>query len=218
MTSVRRELTLKPLKPVLERASGMRIFEGDEIVTALEERGFTGIHRRLSGMVQFVGGRLAGASSQAALLRAVAPSQALGLAQARRRAVAESARVGLDFGDALLGRREDRLDLDPIAVGDRDRPDRADLGLERRYRDLERDALDLRGIDTAALGEQIVCRSLDLLLGRKTDPVCLTQELDLRLRLRDARRKPLVLLVSTSAPGHGHGQDAAQNATAAGGR
>ncbi|HEY8001571.1 MAG TPA: methyltransferase domain-containing protein [Solirubrobacterales bacterium] len=59
MTSVRRELTLKPLKPVLERASGMRIFEGDEIVAALEQRGFTGIHRRLSGMVQFVGGRLA---------------------------------------------------------------------------------------------------------------------------------------------------------------
>ena len=55
MTSVRRELTVRPLKPVLERASGMRIFEGDEIVTALEGRGFTGIHRRLSGMVQFVG-------------------------------------------------------------------------------------------------------------------------------------------------------------------
>jgi SAM-dependent methyltransferase len=59
MTSVRRELTLRPLKPVLERASGMRIFEGDEIVGALEERGFTGIHRRLSGLIQFVGGRLA---------------------------------------------------------------------------------------------------------------------------------------------------------------
>ena len=58
MTSVRRELTLRPLKPVLERASGIRIFEGEEIVAALEERGFTGIHRRLSGMVQFVGGRL----------------------------------------------------------------------------------------------------------------------------------------------------------------
>ena len=58
MTSVRRELTLRPLKPVLERASGMRIFEGDEIVAALEQRGFTGIHRRLSGLVQFVGGRL----------------------------------------------------------------------------------------------------------------------------------------------------------------
>ena len=59
MTSVRRELTARPLKPVLERASGMRIFEGDEIAAALEQRGFTGIHRRLSGMVQFVGGRLA---------------------------------------------------------------------------------------------------------------------------------------------------------------
>jgi ubiquinone/menaquinone biosynthesis C-methylase UbiE len=58
MTSVRREMTLKPLKPLLERASGMVIFEGDEIVAALEQRGFTGIHRRLSGMVQFVGGRL----------------------------------------------------------------------------------------------------------------------------------------------------------------
>ncbi len=59
MTSVRRELTLRPLKPLLERASGVRIFEGDEIVAALEQRGFTGIHRRLSGLVQFVGGRLA---------------------------------------------------------------------------------------------------------------------------------------------------------------
>jgi hypothetical protein len=36
----------------------MRIFEGDEIVGALEQRGFTDIHRRLSGMAQFVGGRL----------------------------------------------------------------------------------------------------------------------------------------------------------------
>ncbi len=59
MTSVRREVTLKPLKPVLERASGIRIFEGDEVVAALEQRGFEGIHRRLSGLVQFVGGRLA---------------------------------------------------------------------------------------------------------------------------------------------------------------
>ena len=59
MTSVRRELTVRPLKPVLERASGMRIFEGDEIATALEGLGFNGIHRRLSGLVQFVGARLA---------------------------------------------------------------------------------------------------------------------------------------------------------------
>jgi len=58
MTSVRRELTVRPLKPLLERASGMRIFEGDEIVSALQQRGFTAIHRRLSAMVQFVGARL----------------------------------------------------------------------------------------------------------------------------------------------------------------
>jgi len=60
LTSVRRQLTVKPLKPVLERATGMRIFEGDEIVAALEERGFSAIHRRLAGMAQFVGGRLDG--------------------------------------------------------------------------------------------------------------------------------------------------------------
>jgi SAM-dependent methyltransferase len=59
MTSVRRQLTARPLKPVVERASGMRVFEPDEIVGALEQRGFGAIHQRLSGMVQFVGGRLA---------------------------------------------------------------------------------------------------------------------------------------------------------------
>ena len=59
MTSDRRQLTLPPLKPLIERASGMRVFEADEIVTALRMRGFREIHQRLSGMVQFVGGRLA---------------------------------------------------------------------------------------------------------------------------------------------------------------
>jgi ubiquinone/menaquinone biosynthesis C-methylase UbiE len=58
MTSVRRKLTLPPLKPVVERASGMRMFEGDEIVRALQERGFTNVRQRLAGVVQFVGGRL----------------------------------------------------------------------------------------------------------------------------------------------------------------
>jgi SAM-dependent methyltransferase len=60
MTSVRRKLTLPPLKPVVERASGMRMFESDEIVRALQERGFTDVRQRLAGVVQFVGGRLAG--------------------------------------------------------------------------------------------------------------------------------------------------------------
>jgi SAM-dependent methyltransferase len=58
MTSVRRQLTVRPLKPVIERTSGMRLFESDQLIAALEERGFGGIHQRLAGMVQFVGGRL----------------------------------------------------------------------------------------------------------------------------------------------------------------
>ncbi len=57
MTSVRRQLTVKPLKPLLERSSGMKLFEADEITGALAERGFTGIHQRLAGVVQFVGAR-----------------------------------------------------------------------------------------------------------------------------------------------------------------
>ncbi|MGH2954752.1 MAG: methyltransferase domain-containing protein [Solirubrobacterales bacterium] len=60
MTSVRRQLTLRPLKPLIERGSGMRVFEADEVTGALAERGFEGIHQRLAGVVQFVGGRLAG--------------------------------------------------------------------------------------------------------------------------------------------------------------
>jgi SAM-dependent methyltransferase len=58
MTSVRRKVTLPPLKPVVERMSGMRMFEGEEIVRALQERGFTNVRQRLAGVVQFVGGRL----------------------------------------------------------------------------------------------------------------------------------------------------------------
>jgi SAM-dependent methyltransferase len=58
MTSVRRQLTLPPLKPLIERTSGMRVFESDEIVEALQERGFENVRQRLAGLVQFVGGRL----------------------------------------------------------------------------------------------------------------------------------------------------------------
>jgi len=39
--------------------SGMRIFGRDEIVEALEERGFADVRRRVAGLTQFVGGRLA---------------------------------------------------------------------------------------------------------------------------------------------------------------
>lgn len=58
MTSVRRQVTVRPLKPVVERLSGMRVFEPDEITSALTERDFTGVRQRVSGLVQFVGGRL----------------------------------------------------------------------------------------------------------------------------------------------------------------
>lgn len=59
LTSVRRQVQLAPLKPLLERASGMRVFEHGEIVGELQSLGFTDIHQRISGLVQFVGGRLA---------------------------------------------------------------------------------------------------------------------------------------------------------------
>jgi ubiquinone/menaquinone biosynthesis C-methylase UbiE len=59
MASVRRQLTLPPLKPLIELTSGMRLFESGELTGALSERGFAEIHQRLAGMVQFVGGRLA---------------------------------------------------------------------------------------------------------------------------------------------------------------
>jgi hypothetical protein len=58
MTSVRRKVTLPPLVPIVERVSGMRMFEGDEIVRALQDRGFADLRQRLAGVVQFVGGRL----------------------------------------------------------------------------------------------------------------------------------------------------------------
>ena len=59
MTSIRRPVTVRPMKPVVERLSGMRVFEPDEITEALAERGFEGVRQRVSGLVQFVGGRLA---------------------------------------------------------------------------------------------------------------------------------------------------------------
>jgi hypothetical protein len=45
-------------KPVVKRASGMRVFEPGEVVGHLQERGFTDFHQRLSGVVRFVGARL----------------------------------------------------------------------------------------------------------------------------------------------------------------
>ncbi|HSI81492.1 MAG TPA: methyltransferase domain-containing protein, partial [Solirubrobacterales bacterium] len=48
MTSVRRRLTPRRLKPVIERASGIRVFEHDEITSALDARGFTEIDQSVA--------------------------------------------------------------------------------------------------------------------------------------------------------------------------
>jgi SAM-dependent methyltransferase len=64
MTSVQRQLAPRgPIKPLTERLSGMRVFGQDEIVEELQRRGFDDLHQRLSGLVQFVGGRLSGAGT-----------------------------------------------------------------------------------------------------------------------------------------------------------
>jgi hypothetical protein len=60
-TSARgRSLPLRTLESVVQARSGMNLFERDELVNALSDRGFTDIRQRLTGMTQFVGGRLAG--------------------------------------------------------------------------------------------------------------------------------------------------------------
>jgi SAM-dependent methyltransferase len=53
-----RSAPLRRFESLVEGTSGMRMFEQDEIVRALEERGFREIRQRLSGFTQFVGARL----------------------------------------------------------------------------------------------------------------------------------------------------------------
>ena len=51
---------VRPWMALSGRRSGMRVFEQDEVVRALEERGFDDVQQRVTGVTQFVGGRLAG--------------------------------------------------------------------------------------------------------------------------------------------------------------
>jgi ubiquinone/menaquinone biosynthesis C-methylase UbiE len=48
----------RAFESVVAGRSGMRMFEQDELVEALERRGFEDIRQRLAGFTQFVGGRL----------------------------------------------------------------------------------------------------------------------------------------------------------------
>jgi ubiquinone/menaquinone biosynthesis C-methylase UbiE len=59
-TSVRgRSVPLRTFERVIQAQSGMNMFERDELVNALVDRGFENVRQRLTGMTQFVGGRLA---------------------------------------------------------------------------------------------------------------------------------------------------------------
>ncbi len=49
---------LRALESAIAAPAGIRMFDQDELVTALRERGFTDVRQRLSGLTQFVGGRL----------------------------------------------------------------------------------------------------------------------------------------------------------------
>ena len=54
-----RSLPMRAWESAIERQSGMRMFERDDVVRALEDRGFAQIRQRIAGVTQFVGGRLA---------------------------------------------------------------------------------------------------------------------------------------------------------------
>jgi SAM-dependent methyltransferase len=55
-----RSAPVRTWESLMERQSGMRMFEREEVVHALEERGFGQIRQRVAGVTQFVGGRLDG--------------------------------------------------------------------------------------------------------------------------------------------------------------
>jgi SAM-dependent methyltransferase len=53
-----RSAPVRTWESLMARPSGMRLFEREEVVEALEQRGFTQIRQRIAGITQFVGGRL----------------------------------------------------------------------------------------------------------------------------------------------------------------
>lgn len=58
-TSARgRSTPLRLAESIVERTTGIRMFERGELIDALKQRGFTGVRQRLTGFTQFVGGRL----------------------------------------------------------------------------------------------------------------------------------------------------------------
>ena len=59
-TSARnRTAPLRTFEGLMESRSGMRMFERNEVIEALEDRGFVDVRQKVTGFTQFVGGRLA---------------------------------------------------------------------------------------------------------------------------------------------------------------
>ena len=55
-----RSAPLRALATASSRArTGLRMFEHDELIGALRERGYVDVHQRMTGITQFVGGRKA---------------------------------------------------------------------------------------------------------------------------------------------------------------
>jgi SAM-dependent methyltransferase len=59
-TSRGRSAPVRTVESLLTGRSGARMFEQEEVARALERRGFAEVRRRVTGITQFVGGRLAG--------------------------------------------------------------------------------------------------------------------------------------------------------------
>ena len=57
-SSAGRTSPLRALERAFAAPAGIRMFDQDELVDALRERGFTDVRQRLAGLTQFVGGRL----------------------------------------------------------------------------------------------------------------------------------------------------------------
>lgn len=61
LTSVRgRSAPVRTVESIAQARSGAWMFERDEVVAALEARGFGDVRQRIAGVTQFVGGRLGG--------------------------------------------------------------------------------------------------------------------------------------------------------------
>ena len=59
-TSARnRSAPLRTLEGLIGAGSGIRMFERDEVIEELEDRGFVDVRQKVAGFTQFVGGRLA---------------------------------------------------------------------------------------------------------------------------------------------------------------